>query len=207
MLVSKIPKTDINIKKIKGAEVIYITCPTKSKKYKTLVDLTNYVLLDTQRNGNRITRIYIRHPFLSRYFNVEYIEDNLYFDYGKDLIAFSDQSIGQITATLYEKDGEVIAYSGNGAVYHKKNGCERVRLNVPTGQRYDLCDGCNPKNHSEAVAIKRAKTYNKLKWLKNANAYLYGHWWSCKDCSVVLEKTGIKNLYMSKDWTKKFLEI
>lgn len=195
-------------KTIKHATIYYLTRLQNEATKPVEVDLTDCILFERTTKNNQIHEIYIKHPYLSKKFTTTYDDDMKFFDYGKDVYAYADNTLGQITTTLYEKNDTIITYASNGGpLFHREHGCERVRLHIPTGQGYDLCMGCNPINHSELRAIERAKTYGKAKELHGANAYLYGHWWSCIDCSNGLEKAGIKHLHLSKSWTRAFLEI
>lgn len=98
------------------------------------------------------------------------------------------------TGTVLVKDGEIIGRGANGSNYHKEHGCERVRLNIPTGQGYDLCEGCSPKNHSEPKAIADAQAHDKA--TDGAEAYLWGHWWCCEPCWKALIGNGIQVVYL-----------
>ena len=46
-----------------------------------------------------------------------------------------------------------------------------------------------------------------LQTLKNSVLFLYGHWWSCKDCSDKIEKVGIKSVFISKKWVENNLSL
>jgi len=90
-------------------------------------------------------------------------------------------------------DGVVVGRGANGSNYHKTNVCERVLQGVPSGTRYDLCEGCHPKNHSErkAVADALANGYS----LVGASLYSWGHWWACESCWSAIIEAGIKDVY------------
>lgn len=103
------------------------------------------------------------------------------------------------TASVIVLDGEIIGKGANGSDYHDKYGCERVRRGIPTGQRYDLCEGCHPKNHSEPRAIEDALHNHSRKELKDAELYLWGHWWACEPCWNAIQASGIKKVYLMKD--------
>jgi len=91
-------------------------------------------------------------------------------------------------------NGEVVGLGANGSDYHKEYECERVKQNVPTGEGYDLCEGCHPKNHSEVRAI--ADALKKASSLENAELYLWGHWWACKPCWDAIEASAIARVYL-----------
>jgi len=106
------------------------------------------------------------------------------------------------TGSVVVVGGTVVGCGANGSDYHKARQCERVRLGVPSGQRYDLCEGCHPKNHSEPRAIADAHT--KVKFLQGADLYLWGHWWVCKDCWEAIIAAGIENVYLMEGSEKLF---
>lgn len=91
----------------------------------------------------------------------------------------------------------VIGIGANGSEYHLHHGCERVRLNCPTGEGYELCPGCGPENHSERRAINSAIAQNAK--LRNADLYLWGHWWFCKDCWDYMIASNIANCYLVEE--------
>lgn len=98
------------------------------------------------------------------------------------------------TGAILVKDGKVIGRGANGSDYHKEHGCERVRQGIPTGQGYELCEGCHPNNHSERRAIEDAKKSGED--TMGANLYLWGHWWACKPCWDAMEDAGIGEVYL-----------
>jgi deoxycytidylate deaminase len=106
------------------------------------------------------------------------------------------------TGAVVSKDGLVIGRGANGSDYHKTHVCERVRLNIPTGQGYDLCEGCSPKNHAEPRAVTDAQ--NKGHDTNGADLYLWGHWWACESCWNAIIKGGIKNVYRLEGSQKLF---
>jgi deoxycytidylate deaminase len=73
---------------------------------------------------------------------------------------------------------------------------------MPTGEGYDLCEGCNSKFHSEPSAIRDALSKNKD--TEGADLYLWGHWWCCKDCWDSMISAGIKNVYLLDGSEKLF---
>jgi deoxycytidylate deaminase len=66
-------------------------------------------------------------------------------------------------------------------------------MNMPTGQGYELCEGCDPKFHSEPSAIRDAQA--KGKDTNGADLYMWGHWWCCEYCWNSIISAGIKNVY------------
>lgn len=106
------------------------------------------------------------------------------------------------TASVIVVEGEIVGRGANGSDYHKTHECERVKLGIPTGQGYELCEGCHPKNHSEPRAIADAKEKNVD--LDAAELYLWGHWWCCQDCWAAIEQSGIKQVYVMEGSEIKF---
>jgi deoxycytidylate deaminase len=106
------------------------------------------------------------------------------------------------TGGVVVKDGAIIGRGANGSEFHKNNICMRVKLNCPTGQGYELCEGCHPKNHCEPKACLDAK--NNRHDTKNADLYLWGHWWCCEPCWQAMISAGIKNVYLMENSEKLF---
>ncbi|OGZ97003.1 MAG: hypothetical protein A3I44_06430 [Candidatus Sungbacteria bacterium RIFCSPLOWO2_02_FULL_51_17] len=97
-------------------------------------------------------------------------------------------------AAVVVKDDVVLGIGANGSGYHKKQPCQRVVLGCTSGEGYDLCEGCHPKNHSEAKALATA-TANKHD-TNGADLYLWGHWWCCRSCWDVMLAAGIRDVYL-----------
>lgn len=121
-------------------------------------------------------------------------EDNPYIEEAKAYALAHSLDSAVKTGSVVVLHGEVIGRGANGSEYHKTNECERVRQNIPTGQGYDLCEGCHPKNHSEPRAISDAKKHTED--LSEADLYLWGHWWACEPCWNAIQEAGIRNVYL-----------
>ncbi|HVM73463.1 MAG TPA: deaminase [Candidatus Paceibacterota bacterium] len=106
------------------------------------------------------------------------------------------------TGSVIVKDDTIIGRGANGSDYHKTHVCERVRLGIPTGQGYELCEGCSPKNHSEPRAIADARKDGRE--IKGADLYLWGHWWACESCWNAIIEAGIRDVYLLEDSEKLF---
>lgn len=121
-------------------------------------------------------------------------EDNPYIQEAKAYAQAHSLDSAVKTGSVVVLNGEVVGRGANGSEYHKTNECERVRQNIPTGQGYDICEGCHPKNHSEPRAIADAKT--RAEDLHEADLYLWGHWWACEPCWSAIQEAGIRNVYL-----------
>ena len=97
-------------------------------------------------------------------------------------------------AAVLVKDGRMIGRGANGSDYHELHGCERVKQGIPTGQGYELCEGCHPKNHSEPTAIANAEAHGED--TEAADLYLWGHWWFCEPCWNAIIAAGIREVYL-----------
>lgn len=123
--------------------------------------------------------------------------DNPYMQEAKNYARENSLDKTMPNGTVFVKDGKIIARGANGSDYHEKHGCERVRRGIPTGQGYELCEGCHPKNHGEPKAIKEAKELGND--TKGADAYLWGHWWCCESCWKSMIDEGIKDVYLLEE--------
>jgi deoxycytidylate deaminase len=99
--------------------------------------------------------------------------------------------------SIIVKDGVVIGRGANGSSYHDTHECERVKNKVPTGQGYELCEGCHPKNHGEGKAIQNAKDLGND--MNGADLYMWGHWWCCEPCWQNMISVGIKDVYVLEE--------
>lgn len=105
------------------------------------------------------------------------------------------------TCSVIVKDGEIVAVETGRQVH--RTFCPRIALGSPSGKDYDYCpDNCHHDNHSEANAIRLART--KGISLEDADIYLGGHWWACGPCLEKIEKAGIARVYLADDAKAKY---
>ncbi|MDD4271385.1 MAG: deaminase [Patescibacteria group bacterium] len=115
------------------------------------------------------------------------------------------------TGAVIVKDGVIIGQSANQAGFkhpkliaiHAKGWCIRRILKVKSGTKYWLCPGCSTHaDHGESGAVRDAINKAGAEKVKDADLYLYGHWWCCKPCWDAMIKAGIKNVYLlDNSWT------
>lgn len=98
------------------------------------------------------------------------------------------------TGAIIVKDGQILGGGANGSEIHKLQGCERKKQNIPTGEGYELCNGCHPENHAEQKAITFVQESALL--VEGADLYLWGHWWCCESCWEAMIEAGIGNVYL-----------
>ncbi|HEX9804528.1 MAG TPA: deaminase [Candidatus Dojkabacteria bacterium] len=140
----------------------------------------------------------IDYPYLPEGREIKYVpEDNEFMSEAKNIALQYKGALMQPGGVVVVKDKRIIGRGSVGMNYHSKHGCERIKLNFPTGVGYDKCPGCSPENHSEANAIKDA-IKNGFD-AKGADLYLWGHWWFCKDCWDKMIGAGIKNTFLLKN--------
>jgi deoxycytidylate deaminase len=139
----------------------------------------------------------IKYPFLPEGRTIEYVpEADEFMQAAKEqaLVYSLDKALK--TGAVVVAAGDIIGRGANGSQYHEENECERVRLKMPSGQGYELCEGCHPKNHAEPSAIEDAKKNGNEELLEGASLYLWGHWWCCEPCWAAMIEAGIKHVYL-----------
>lgn len=147
----------------------------------------------------------INYPFIPKGRKIKYVdENNEFIQEAKKFAKVNSLDKNMPTGSVVVYDGKVIGRGANGSVYHDKHGCERVKRGIPTGEGYELCEGCHPKNHSEPRAIKNVKEKHPKADLAKADLYLWGHWWACEPCWKAIDKAGIRNVYLVDDSHKFF---
>lgn len=147
----------------------------------------------------------IDYPFIPQGEEIHYVgEDNKYMRTAKEYARNNSLDQTMPTGSVVVHGGEVIGRGANGSDYHEKHGCERVRRGIPTGEGYELCEGCHPKNHSEPRAITDALKNHKANELEEAELYLWGHWWACEPCWKAIKKAGIRKVYLMNDSHKLY---
>ncbi len=120
--------------------------------------------------------------------------ENQYMQMAKEYAKNYRSNLAMPGAAVIVKNNEVIGTGSIGNNPAHIRGCERVKLNMPTGQGYDLCAGCGAEFHSEPQAIAAAKQAGHD--TQGADLYLWGHWWCCQPCWNAMIEAGIKNVYL-----------
>ncbi len=111
------------------------------------------------------------------------------------------------------KNDEIISTGYNGAPRGRKNCtdlgyCMREKLNIPRGERYELCRSVHAEENAIISAARRdmidadlylvGKNYNDNEYVKDARP--------CSMCKRVIINSGIKKIYIRND-SKKYTEI
>ena len=137
----------------------------------------------------------IKYPYLPEGREIKYVSaDNQFMKMARSFA--QNHSLDKImpNACVIVKDDVVLAIGANGSDFHENNECERIKQGIPTGQGYELCEGCHPKNHGEQSAINDA--FSNGKNVQGADLYLWGHWWCCEPCWNAMNQAGIKDVYL-----------
>jgi len=139
----------------------------------------------------------INYPFIPAGEKILYVDvDNKFMEAARQFALKNSLDKTMPTGSTIVLNGKIVGQGANGSNYHDKHGCERVRRNIPTGQNYELCEGCHPKNHSEPKAVKTALRKVSKNELTNAELYLWGHWWLCEPCWKAIKSVGIHRVYL-----------
>lgn len=105
------------------------------------------------------------------------------------------RSVGAIIV----KDKKILATGYNGApigiTHCDKTGCIRIKFNVPSGQRHELCRGL----HSEQNALLQAALHG----VSVKGATLYSTIQPCIICAKMLINAGIKEIVISGEYPDK----
>lgn len=145
----------------------------------------------------------IIYPYIPQGRQIKYVSmDNPFMARAKEVARTQSLDKTMPGGAVVVTGGVVIGEGANGSDYHETHECERVKQNCPSGQGYELCDGCHPKNHSEPSAIRDAE--QKGHDTKGADLYLWGHWWCCEPCWSSMMVAGINDVYLLEGSEKLF---
>lgn len=140
-------------------------------------------------------RMLIEYPYLPAGRSIEYAPaTNEWMRQAKEFARVHSLDDSMPGAAVIVRGGEMLGIGANGSDYHRLHGCERVRRGIPTGQGYELCEGCHPKNHSEETAIQDARKRGND--VNSATMYLWGHWWCCEPCWKAMIAAGIDRVFL-----------
>nr|AIA16662.1 Cytidine and deoxycytidylate deaminase zinc-binding region [uncultured bacterium] len=140
----------------------------------------------------------IIYPYLPEGREIKYAsEDNQFLTAAKGYAFANSLDKAMPTASVLVKDHKIIGIAANGSSYHDTHECERIKRGIPTGEGYELCEGCHPRNHSERRAVEDAQA--KQNDTQNSDLYLWGHWWCCQPCWEAMILAGVKNVYVMEN--------
>ncbi len=183
-------------------------------------DYSKFVLFEKSESEDLIKEIWIRVPAFSRQIKYRY-ENNIYMSFAKCVSELESLDKAMQVGCLFVKDKEIISYGANGSTFHENRekemltkdltyhfgGCVRRENHIPSGQNYELCEGCDTKNHDVPSAINKIVNTPKFNLLRDSVCYMYGHYYCCQSCLSKMEKLGVSEIVISKDFVTKFLGI
>ena len=138
----------------------------------------------------------IIYPYIPEWREINYVNaSNFYMAWAREFARLhSLDKVMPGAAVLVADSIMTIGIGANGSDYHQSHDCQRIILGSKTGEGYELCEGCHPKNHSEAKAIQHAISngYDP----EGTDLYLWGHWWCCKPCWTAMIGAGINQVFL-----------
>jgi hypothetical protein len=137
------------------------------------------------------------YPYMPEQGMIYYVPaDNKFMKRAKDYARNHSFDKNMPNCSIVVKDGVEIGIAANGSSYHDLHGCERKRLGSKTGEDYDKCEGCHPKNHGEPKAIADALKNTDPETVSGAEVYLWGHWWCCQPCWDAMLDNGVNSVFL-----------
>jgi deoxycytidylate deaminase len=146
-----------------------------------------------------------KYPYYPQETGISYVSDtNPHISEAREFALKNSLDKHMPNASVIVKNGITIGRGANGSDFHEKNenilaygikGCRRIFIGAKTGEQYDQCEGCHPKNHGEPRAIEDAirNGYSTV----GADIYMWGHWWCCENCCAkAIRENGIKKIFL-----------
>ena len=137
----------------------------------------------------------IAYPYLPEGRSFRYVtEDDRFMQFAR--VVARDHALDRVMpgGAIVVLGASILGYGANGSEYHKIHGCERVRRGCKSGEGYELCEGCAPRNHTEVKAIANVRERGLDP--TGADIYFWGHWWCCRDCWQAMIAADIKDVYL-----------
>ena len=149
-------------------------------------------------------------PYMPAGLDIRYVSYDDHMKLARDTAQQQSLDKAQQVGCVLVAAGVVLGRGANGSDYHDSHPCERKKLGCKTGEGYELCEGCHPKNHAEGKAIADArKKYapeqlDALAFAGVLTMYTWGHWWCCADCCKAMAEVGVRELVFLKDSHRLF---
>ena len=117
-----------------------------------------------------------------------------------DLVSKRSTCIRRQVGALVVKDRRILATGYNGApsgvVHCQEVGCLREKMNIPSGERHELCRGL----HAEQNVLLQAALHGVS--LKNSMLYCTNQ--PCAICAKMLINAGISEIVITSGYPDKF---
>lgn len=147
-------------------------------------------VIDANRASEQ--QVTVEYPYMPEQGEIRYVPaDDAFMVRAKEFARLHSLDAAMPNCSVVVRDGVEVGIAANGSTYHEINGCERKRLGSKTGEDYDKCEGCSPKNHGEPKAIANALENVDAEVVNDAEIYLWGHWWCCESCWNAMLASGI----------------
>ncbi len=118
-----------------------------------------------------------------------------------ELVSSRSTCLRRKVGAVIVKDKRILATGYNGAptglAHCLDIGCLREKLNIPSGERQELCRGL----HAEQNAILQAATNSRIP-LKGSVIYVTCQ--PCITCAKMLANSGIKKIFIREGYPDKF---
>lgn len=135
----------------------------------------------------------IKYPYLPEGREYLYVDETNPFMQAAKQATLSHGCRKHATGAVAVKDGKIVSTGSNAGIYVKV--CPRVYKGYGTGQGYRYCtDYCEQSGHAEVMTVRNAEKAGVD--LRDADIYLYGHWWACQKCWETMIAAGIRNVYL-----------
>ncbi|MCC3145724.1 cytidine/deoxycytidylate deaminase family protein [Halanaerobium sp. Z-7514] len=127
---------------------------------------------------------------------------NEYFMEMAELVAKRATCLRRRVGAVLVKDRKVLATGYNGApkaISHcEETGCLRTELEIPSGERHEICRGV----HAEQNLVAQAAFHG----VKTEGSTVYCTNQPCVICTKILINAGIKKIYYKNSYADKFAE-
>lgn len=126
--------------------------------------------------------------------------DEFYFKKAQDLASRGSTCLKIQTGVVLVKEGRVVGQGVNlcspGGFRHGRKVKKCLRLGVPSGTGYELCQSI----HAEVTAVAGARPAD----LRGATLYLSGHYYPCWHCEGLARLVGIKKIKVKDSKARAF---
>lgn len=128
--------------------------------------------------------------------------DNFLFDKAEQIAKEKSTCLKLNTGAIIVNNGRIVGVGwnmcspGEGVFCHGEKVEECARMNLPSGQGYELCKPI----HAEVMAVLNAGIQN----CKGAVLYLSGHYYACWNCESTVRFAGVKEIKIRDTRAQEF---
>ncbi|MEK7503278.1 MAG: hypothetical protein AAB556_02420 [Patescibacteria group bacterium] len=131
-------------------------------------------------------------------------QESIYFDKAEQIAKDNSTCLKLNTGAVIVKNGEIVGMGwnmcspGEGVFCHGDKVAECARMNLPSGQGYELCKPI----HAEVMAVLSAGMEN----CKGATLFLSGHYYACWNCESTVRFAGVAEIKIRDKNAKEFYQ-